>query len=379
MGNFDDIRPYTDDEIPVVMDRLARNDLLVATMRQIKWPNCPKFLIPTMNWLVRFGLKQTFKSIKSIDDFQQNVTGKSLVPWVISSSITELTHSGLEELDPNLPYIFISNHRDIVLDSALVNFIVNQQLKKVPYIAFGDNLLINQLVTDLIKVNRAFIVKRDLPPKEQLKALKHLSEYISSLRERGDHFWIAQREGRAKDGIDITNPAIVKMFYLSERKKQPDFGEFIRSCHIVPIAISYEKDPCDRLKAWELYRKSKRGYHKKRKNEDFISMTVGIVRDKGRVHIAFGKPLSGDYKNEKEVSVAIDQVIHQQYRLWPWNYIAYDVVNQTDKYAKRYTDREKDVFLSRFDGLPRAVADFALKSYANPVFSREGLNSSSED
>lgn len=224
MNSFDDIRPYTDDEMPEVMRRLARNKLLINTMRMIKWPDCPAVLQPAAEWFVGLTLRKKLGAINSVDEFQQKVTGGVLVPFVVSHSIQELTYSGLEELDPAKPYIFFSNHRDIVLDSALLNYVVNTRHGKIPYIAFGDNLLINQLVTDLIKVNKAFIVKRDLPPKEQLRELKHLSEYISLIREQGNHFWIAQREGRAKDGIDETNPAIVKMIYLSERKSQPDFG-----------------------------------------------------------------------------------------------------------------------------------------------------------
>ncbi|MFC1863555.1 1-acyl-sn-glycerol-3-phosphate acyltransferase, partial [Thermodesulfobacteriota bacterium] len=306
------------------------------------------------------------KNIATIDDFQINVVSY-LFNWVLTHSIDGLTCSGIKELSPDQNYILISNHRDIVLDSAFINYFLFHNKHKVAYIAFGDNLLINESVSDLIRMNKAFIVKRGLPPKEQLKALKHLSEYMNHMRHRCQNLWIAQREGRAKDGIDVTNPAIIKMLYLSERKKGFDFSEFIESCSIVPVAISYEKDPCDRIKGWEIYRTLKNGEYRKRKNEDFISMSAGISGDKGRVHVAFGKPLAGDYSDDKEVAEAIDRSIYSNYRLWPSNYIAYDTFFEVDKYQSKYTVDEKTDFLSRYKNLNPDVRKIVLNAYANPV------------
>ncbi len=370
MDFFEDIRPFHDEELPAVLRRLTKNDLLISTVRMIVWPKCPDFLTAPVEFFIRWRLKRKLQRIRSVDEFQQKIVGELLLQWVISHSIDNLSSSGLENLSNERPYIFISNHRDIVLDSALVNYTLNEAGFKVPYIAFGDNLLINELVSDLIRVNKAFIVKRDLPPREQLKALKHLSAYLYHIRNEGDHFWIAQREGRAKDGIDATNPAIIKMFYLHERKTQPDFAAFIRSCHIVPVAVSYEKDPCDRLKGWELYRKEKTGQHKKRKNEDLIAMAAGISGDKGRVHVAFGKPLDQEYANEKEVAQAVDNAIHSQYRLWPCNYIAHDVINGKTDYQSQYAPEEKEIFLAQYDNLKPEIRDVILQCFANPVDSR---------
>ena len=161
------------------------------------------------------------------------------------------------------------------------------------------------------------------------------------------------------------------MFYLSEKKKQPDFSVFIKSRNIIPVAVSYEKDPCDRLKAWELHRKNKRGEHKKRKNEDFVSMTMGITRNKGRVHIAFGKPLVGELADERAVAQEIDAAIHQQYKLWPTNYIAYDEIYHTQKYSDKYNSEEKTSFIARYNNLNPAVRQILFKTYANPVSSFE--------
>lgn len=371
MDPFEDIRPYRDDELPAVLQRLAKNDLLISTVRMIVWPGCPTFLLTPVDFVVKLMLKRKLRRIRSIDEFQQKIVVDLLLKWVISHSIDNLSSSGLENISHDRSYIFISNHRDIVLDSALLNYTLYQAGHKVPYIAVGDNLLINDLVSDLIRINKAFIVKRDLPPREQLKALKHLSAYISHIRKEGNHFWIAQREGRAKDGIDTTNPAIIKMFYLNERKTQPGFSAFMKSCNIVPVAVSYEKDPCDRIKGWELYRKQKTGEHKKRKNEDLIAMAAGISGHKGRVHIAFGKPLDKGYRNEKDVSQAVDEAIHSQYRLWPCNFIAHDVISGADTYRKEYNSEEKERFLSQYSNLKPEVRNVVLQCFSNPVDSRK--------
>jgi len=367
---FEDIRPYHDDELPAILRRLPNNELLISTVRMIAWPGCPAFLSKPVNLLVKLMLKRKLRQIKTIDEFQVKIVGDLLLEWVISHSIDKLSSSGLENLSRDRSYIFISNHRDIVLDSALLNYTLHHAGHKVPYIAFGDNLLINELVSDLIRVNKAFIVKRDLSPREQLKALKNLSAYIGHIQSEGNHFWIAQREGRAKDGIDTTNPAIIKMFYLSERKTQPDFSAFIKSRNIVPVAVSYEKDPCDRIKGWELYRKQKIGIHKKKKNEDLIAMAAGISGQKGRVHISFGKPLHEDYQNEKEVARAVDDAIHSQYRLWPCNYIAHDVISGAATYQREYNDQQKEQFLSPYNNLIPEVKNVVLQCYSNPVNSR---------
>lgn len=369
---FRDIRPYIDEEIPSVMKRLVRNELLISAIRMIKWPSCPDILTTPANFLIRMMLAGKLKNISTIDDFQLKVVSY-LLNWVLTHSVDGLTCSRIDRLPSDHNYIFISNHRDIVLDSAFLNYFLFQNKHRVAYIAFGDNLLINESVSDLIRMNKAFIVKRGLPPKEQLKALKHLSKYMNHIRCEGQNLWIAQREGRAKDGVDITNPAIIKMLYLSERKKEYNFSAFIKICKIVPVAISYEKDPCDRMKGWEIYRTLKNGGHKKRKNEDFISMYAGITGDKGRVHVAFGRPLEGDYSDEKEVAEAIDSSIYSNYKLWPSNYIAYDTFFETDRYQSKYSTNEKYNFLSRYDNLNPDVRRIVLNAYANPVVNSNKL------
>jgi glycerol-3-phosphate O-acyltransferase len=371
ISRFDDIRPYIDSEMPAVMKRLSQNNLLVSSFRIMKWPSCPELLKGFADWLVRFSLKRKLTAIRTVSEFQSRVIADYLLKRIIETTSDGVTYSGIEKLSKDRSYIFMTNHRDIVLDPALVSYALYKNGFSIPYIAFGDNLLINDAVSDLIRINNGVIVKRDLARKEQLKASMHLSEYLNFLRSEGNHFWISQREGRAKDGIDQTNPAIINMFYLSERKKEGGFSAFIRSCNIVPAAISYEKDPCDRLKAWELYRKNKNGVHIKKKNEDLISMLAGLSRDKGRIHINFGAPLTGDFEDKNALANVIDSSIHTLYKFWPRNYIAYDHLYETDKYSDKYSAQEKESFLAAYHNLKPEVRNLVFTIYANPVKSFE--------
>jgi 1-acyl-sn-glycerol-3-phosphate acyltransferase len=371
ISRFDDIRPYNDSEVVAVMKRLSQNDLLVSSFRTMKWPSCPESLKGIADWVVRFFLKRKLSRIRSVTKFQSQIIADFLLKRIIESSSESLTYSGIEKLDKDKSYIFMTNHRDIVMDPALVNYAHYLNGFSIPYIAFGDNLLLNDAVSDLIRINNGIIVKRGLARKEQLEASMHLSEYLNFLRNEGNNFWISQREGRAKDGVDRTNPAIINMFYLSERKKDGGFAEFIKECNIVPAAISYEKDPCDRLKAWELYRKNKNGAHIKKKNEDLISMLAGLSGDKGRIHISFGAPLTGDFEDKNALANAIDREIHTLYRFWPRNYIAYGHLFKTEKYADKYTQPEKEAFLNAYNNLKPEVRSLVFTIYANPICSFE--------
>lgn len=363
---FRDIRPFKDQELLQVKRRLIDNELLISTIRHMIWPKGPKFMKKPAGFLIRNVLRFKLAGLNTIDEFQKQFIGSYLLKWVLDNTTNGLTCSGLENLDRDKPHVFISNHRDIVLDSAFIDYLLNENGFSIPYIAFGDNLLINDVISDLIRINKAFIVRRNLPIKEQLKALKHLSEYINLLLDQGNNIWIAQKEGRAKDGIDQTNPAIIKMFHLSERKKL-SFTDYMRSISVVPVAISYEKDPCDRLKARELCLTNRRGNYRKKKKADFVSMAAGISKDKGAVHATFAKPLSGEFEDEKAVAKAIDKAIHAGYKLWPRNYIAYDELNQTDKYTSHYNTADKQEFKSVYKNLNPQIKQTLLQIYANPV------------
>ncbi len=372
--NFDDIRPYTDDEVPGIIARLRRNKWLTSNLRMLAWRDCPHFLTRIVDYFVGVYLRRHLKGISTVSEFQHNIVLSKLMPIVVKNTIEALSTSGMEKLDHNKAYLYITNHRDIVLDSALLNDVLTKDGFPTTQIAFGDNLLINETVSDLIRINKSFIVKRNLPMREQIKATINLSHYIFHALKLGDSVWLAQREGRAKDGDDRTNASILKMLNISQRKGGMKFNEFIRFCNIVPVAISYEYDPCDKLKGWELHRKKKHGSHVKGKTEDLVSMFAGIKGSKGRVHVGFGEPLGGDIKNEKTAAAAIDQSIHTNYRLWPNNYIAYDYINSSEKYKDRYTSAESELFLRRYKHLSEEVRKETLLSYANPVVNNENVS-----
>ncbi len=368
---FHDIRPFSDEEFNIVKKRLVKNPFLISTIRTMVWPRIPEWLNSGADFMIRNGLRLRLAGIKSIDDFQKKILGEHLLKWVLDHSAEELTCSGLEKLDSKKNYIFISNHRDIALDSAIIDYLLHKAGHRVPFIAFGDNLLINEMVEDLIRINKAFIVKRNLPVKQQLKALKHLSEYINLIFRDQESIWIAQREGRAKDGIDQTNPAIIKMFHLAERKSQPDFSAFVKSMRIVPVAVSYERDPCDRLKARELHRIKQKGTYSKKSKDDLVAMACGISGYKGNIHVSFSKPLGEGFCNEKEVALAIDREIHQNYRLWPSNYIAWDLYHDSDRFSDQYRPEEKEAFLHDYENLKSEIRKVLFGIYAAPILSKE--------
>ncbi len=368
---FEDIRPYSDVEFPEVKRRIHEDKFLRGFFRNIKWPNCPSILKPAADQAIGLYLKSELKKVTTIRDFQHDIIINKFVQWVVDKTTDGVSCSGLDELDKNTAYMFISNHRDIVLDATLLNYFLVKNGFSTTQIAFGDNLLINELVTDLIRINKSFIVKRNLNLREQLEASIKLSKYIYHMIESGDSIWIAQKEGRSKDGADQTNPAVIKMLFLSQRKSGVEFSDFIKKLRIVPVSISYELDPCDTLKGWEVYRSETRENIQKTKNLDLVSMWTGMRGAKGRVHIHYGEPLNGNYANDKDVAAALDRGIHRGYKLWPSNYISYDELNKTGKYADNYTEMQREEFLHRFRKLGEPVRQKVLNMYARPVTNQE--------
>src|SRR5690606_26160054 len=255
-------------------------------------------------------------------DFQHVV--EKYLTAMIDSTTTTLTVSGLEQLDPQQAYLFVSNHRDITMDPAFVNWSLYHNDCNTLRIAIGDNLLTKPYVADLMRLNKSFIVNRsDKAPREKLKAAKHLSAYIyHSIVNENHNIWIAQREGRAKDGCDKTNSAVVGMFTLN-RPKSTDFKDYIHTLNIVPVSISYELDPCDSAKDRELFHQRSADGYKKEEHEDVKSIATGITGAKGHVHVAFGSVLRGDYQDNDDVVEEIDRQILKNYVLHPSNCFAY--------------------------------------------------------
>lgn len=382
MTDFDDIRPYNDSEVAAALERVLNTEEFIRALIKLRFPR----LAVSFSWLLRpivkWRLLQMAKKIHTVHDLQVIVA--RLMDHMINDRVTEMSASGLDKLDPSKPYLFISNHRDIAMDPAFINWTLHQYGFDTVRIAIGDNLLTKPYVTDLIRLNKSFIVKRSATtPREKLKAAKHLSAYIRhSIVEDKSHVWIAQREGRAKDGADLTNAAIISMLALS-RDKSADYSQYIHSLNIVPVAISYEWDPCDQHKTKELYALRQHGRYEKSEHEDVSSIALGITGEKGCVHLAFGDVLRGHYDDAEQVAAAIDGQIWDNYVLHPSNLIAYSelmnssvdypVGSKVQAFELEKCEEEKKELLRRASELPAEQRGILLRMYANPVVSKQHM------
>ncbi len=264
----------------------------------------------------------------------------TFIDHMVRSSVDELSWSGLENLDRSQSYLFVSNHRDITLDSALLNRVLHEDGFPTCEIAVGDNLFGTPYADDLMRLNRGFLVERAAGgPKKVYAALMRTSTYIRESLESGASVWIAQREGRAKDGFDRTEPALIKMLALAWRKSRTAAGvkkeisqldELLNVVRIVPVAISYELDPCDLLKADELYDIATEGAFTKPEGADLASIVAGMRGYKGRVHLHFSKPLSGHYDSAEEIARAMDEAIVGELKIFPSNARAWNQLAQVD-------------------------------------------------
>ena len=368
---YDDIRPYRDDEIPAAMERIADST---------SFPLLASYVFPDMEVA---SVREKIKSIRSIREFQSQVMFY-MNARVIDRTMTEFTYGGIEQLSTDTRYLFISNHRDIVLDSSLMQYALYNNGHETSEITFGANLMQSQLIIDIGKANKMFRVERPRHnPKEFYRSSLYLSEYIRhTICEKHQSVWIAQRNGRTKDGIDQTDQGIIKMFGMSRSGNKVDA---LADLHIVPVAISYEWEPCDVLKALELYEKRQMGYYIKKPGEDVNSILTGFTQPKGRVHLEFCKPIGrdeleaydtctmGDFN--RAVAALIDRRIHDAYRLTPNNYIAHDLRYGRCDYADRYTDEQKQAFMKHLCAQKlytencdiEVLTDILLSIYSNPV------------
>lgn len=364
---FSDIAPYTGKAIRDAIERLKENKKFLDSIGEMVDPHW-KFLAPVKRAQLKHQLFPVLDSVNTVQEFQMRITSDFALDAIISASMDAFTWSGLEHIDKDTAYLYFSNHRDIVLDCALLNFVLGRSGYKYTEIAIGDNLLLNQLATDLFKLNGGVTVKRTLPLREKFIESKRLSAYfVKTIIKDGRSMWVAQKSGRAKDGIDLTSPSIIKMLHMSQKDSGMKFEELLTACKIVPVAISYEFDPCDINKGRELLSHSLKGFYKKKKYEDLINILRGLKRYKGRVHLQVGRPVSPNKHDHTEVADEIDRQIHLGYHLWNTNYIAYDEMEQTDRFVDRYTQAEKKAFLNRYRDLSEGLTQMVLNSYANPV------------
>ena len=368
MQKFDAIRPFYDTEINKALHNIANHPMMKALMN-FSFPDVADDI-----W------KEQLRKTHSIRDFQCNFIYQS-VQKVLEKSSEGMTTSGFENLKPNTAYLFVSNHRDILLDTTLLNTALFEHGLVMTASAIGDNLVKKTFLKTLAKLNRNFLVQRGLTPREMLQSSKLLSEYIGQLLlHENRSVWIAQREGRTKDGNDETNPGVLKMVGMGSDEK--NLMDYFRKIQIVPVSISYEYDPTDALKMPQLMAEANNEVYVKEKNEDFMTILSGALGQKKRIHIHVGKVLDAeieaikaenDNSNKQVVALAqvIDDAILSNYKLWPTNFIANDIVNNTNRYSHLYTENEKSLFERRLEmridhDNPIALEGF-LAMYANPV------------
>ena len=371
MQKFDSIRPFYDTEVNDALSDVIQHPMMKALMN-FSFPD-----VADEVW------KEQLKRTHSIRDFQCNFIYQS-VRKILEKSSEGLTTSGFEHLEKNTSYLFISNHRDILLDTTLLNATLFEHGLVMTASAIGDNLVKKSFLKILAKLNRNFLVLRGLSPREMLQSSKLLSEYIKQLLlHENRSVWIAQREGRTKDGNDATNPGVLKMLGMASEDK--NVMEYFKKIKIVPVSISYEYDPTDVLKMPQLMAEANNEIYVKEKNEDFQNILSGVLGQKKRIHIHIGKVIDSEIDtivaNEENankqvlaLAQAIDDAILTNYKLWPTNFIAYDILHKTNQYSHLYTENEKSLFERRLEmridhDNPVLLEGF-LSMYSNPVVNK---------
>ena len=370
--DFDDIRPYTDKEVKEKIRLLVKDKTFDKVLHHL-FKNRPKVE------MVKFQLRRV-NSIKQL----QGVFIYDLLHWLVDKTSDGLKVTGIENLDKSKPYLFISNHRDIILDAALLNFLIFEHGMNTTQIAIGDNLLQYKWIEHTVKLNRSFVIKRNLPPRELMMASKKVSHFIrKSITEDKLSVWIAQREGRTKDGNDKTQESVLKMLNMSNKGGISDgFNEL----NIVPVSISYEIEPCGLAKLRELIKKEHYGKAKQSK-DDLKAMSMGMFAPKGRMRFAFGTPIETQFEltknNEqrnayiRQLAEMIDEQIYKNYKLWPSNFVAYDMLMQEHRFKDRYTADEQKKFeimveqaMVHIDFPITDIQERFLKLYAYPVINK---------
>ncbi len=365
--DFEDIRPFNEDEIPAATQRLAESEAIPAIAHFLGFP--------------ADALRERIRNIKTLKEFQLGLL-KEVTETLLAKTTTQFDWSGVENISEKKPYLFVSNHRDIVLDAMFLQYILNEAGQNTCQITFGSNLMSHPFVVDFGKINKMFRTERGGTPKEFYNSMMHMSEYMRHvITEVHESVWIAQRNGRTKNGLDATDPAIIKMFGMSRRD---DRVASLAELNIVPVAVSYEWESCDKLKAIELYLTQKNGHYEKKPNEDLNSILTGIMQPKGHVHFHICPVVTeadlialndcGSAEFYKRVAELMDSRINPNFYLHPNNYIAHDLRSGHDVYSDRYTAAQKAAFID-YMGWMKDYPDFDqtllreifLGIYANPI------------
>lgn len=365
MEGFDDVRPYGDDEVAAVLRRVTADPAVARAATALLAPRWGRWAPGLATALARWVLKRRAHQVNSVEAFQ-----KALSIWVdrlIRRTTTGFGWSGLEALDASRPHLFVSNHRDIALDSGLMNYALWRTGHRTSQIAVGDNLFAPGFAQDMMRLNKSFMVQRGATgAKAQYAALANTSRYIRAALAAGESVWIAQREGRAKDGLDRTEPALLKMFLLAWRDDCPTFGDWLRRVSLVPVSVSYELDPCAGIKARELYHLARDGKYEKAEGEDLASMAQGILGFKGRAHVAFGTPVTGEFNRAEGLAQRLDEAIVGNLKTFPTQTFALEG-------AAEMSPRVEQAFRATLDGCPPEHREFVLLQYANQLRNKRRL------
>lgn len=369
--SFDNLGPYEGQDFEDAMQRLRNYPQLIDNFTDII-SGRGRLVNKYKSFHTKKTLTNLLSEVHNCDEFQKLITCNLFLEMVVSSSMADFTYQGMPEND--IPRVFITNHRDIVLDAALLGLTLYRENKKSYEMVIGNNLLVNQFVTDMFKVNGAITVRRDVSGPSDLKnETLRLSRYIRHcIEDKKKSVWIAQKSGRSKDATDQTSPAVLKMLYLSFREEGLSFNEFLDRMSITPASISYQYDPCDVTKSQEQIRQLKAegcyNVYKKKKYEDIIDAVRGLKHYKGNVHIQICDKLS-NIEDANAAAMEIDKQIHTNYKLWDTNFFAYDYLNHSDKFKDKYKDMNTKNFVKQYKGFNSDVVDFVYKQYANPVIS----------
>ena len=374
MSEFEQIRPYHDHEVPEVVERIVNHPELPVAAAKILMPDLLKST-GMGAWLAHLLVRHKTKNLRSVHDCQMLLAG--YFEDLIASTTQGLTVSGLEQLEPGKPYLFMSNHRDIVMDSSLLNFLLHQSGHQTSRMAVGDNLLTHDLAADLMRLNKSFVIERGVSgTRAAYKVLVRTSNYIRhSILDEGASIWIAQKEGRAKDGWDRTDPALLKMLALAHKNaetKGDGIAEMLSAYSLVPVSVGYELDPCATAKAHELYVTETEGSYDKAEEEDVQSIITGLVGQKGRVHIHFSSPLNQDVESPQDLALAIDQAVIGNMRIYPTQVKAAELLGDVHTLAPSVPELESVMsrFTADYERCPETEKSYYLTQYANVIRNR---------
>ncbi|MDH3641682.1 MAG: 1-acyl-sn-glycerol-3-phosphate acyltransferase [Gammaproteobacteria bacterium] len=372
MQDFEGIRPYQDAEVAAVLKRLVSDEELNRAVCVLLLPRLARWAPALARGLIRAYLTYRTRNLATVHDMQLFLSG--YMTRLIHETIHELSVDGLESLPTDAAYLFISNHRDIVMDSGLLNYVIHHAGHNTSRSAVGDNLLAEPYAADLMRLNKSFVVERSVTGNRAVyKMLSRTSHYIRHSLEEGESVWIAQREGRSKDGFDRTEPALLKMLALAYRKDGDDIDELVRRVRIVPVAVSYELDPCDLRKAHELCVTEQFGSYTKPPDEDLHSIVEGMIGFKGRVHMHFAAPIHGQFEDADALAREIDRLIVKGLKIFPTQVQAAARLGMEKTSTAPPIAEVEAAFEARLAKCPEAEQPYLLANYANVFRNREEL------